>query len=119
MQARIEELAPGFGSRIMARRVLGPRELESRDANLIGGAINGGTAQLHQELIFGRSRARAAPRRPSGASTCVGFRPPRRRGARRARHERGARGGGARADLPLLPLMGALSSQDAAGRDQT
>jgi phytoene dehydrogenase-like protein len=52
MQARIEEVAPGFGSRVMARRVLGPREMEQRDANLIGGAINGGTAQLHQELIF-------------------------------------------------------------------
>ncbi|MET0448636.1 MAG: NAD(P)/FAD-dependent oxidoreductase [Aeromicrobium sp.] len=52
MQARIERLAPGFGSRIIARRVLGPRELEARDANLIGGAINGGTSQLHQELIF-------------------------------------------------------------------
>jgi phytoene dehydrogenase-like protein len=52
MQARIERLAPGFGSRVRARRVLGPRELESRNANLIGGAIGGGTAQLHQELVF-------------------------------------------------------------------
>jgi phytoene dehydrogenase-like protein len=52
MQARIEQHAPGFGSRILSRRVLGPRELESRDANLIGGAINGGTSQLHQELVF-------------------------------------------------------------------
>jgi phytoene dehydrogenase-like protein len=52
MQARIEALAPGFGSRVLSRRVLGPRELEARDANLIGGAINGGTSQLHQELIF-------------------------------------------------------------------
>lgn len=52
MQARIEAKAPGFGSRIIARRVLGPRELEQRNANLIGGAINGGTSQLHQELIF-------------------------------------------------------------------
>jgi len=52
MQARLEKLAPGFGSRVLARRVLGPRELEARDANLIGGAINGGTSQLHQELIF-------------------------------------------------------------------
>lgn len=52
MQARIERLAPGFASRIIARRVLGPRELEARDANLIGGAINGGTAQLHQQLVF-------------------------------------------------------------------
>ncbi len=52
MQARIERLAPGFGSRIVARRVLGPRELEARDANLVGGAVNGGTAQLHQQLVF-------------------------------------------------------------------
>jgi phytoene dehydrogenase-like protein len=52
MQGRIEELAPGFGSRVLARRVLGPHEMQQRNANLIGGAINGGTAQLHQELIF-------------------------------------------------------------------
>jgi phytoene dehydrogenase-like protein len=52
MQARIERLAPGFGSTIAARRVLGPRELEARNANLIGGAVGGGTAQLHQELVF-------------------------------------------------------------------
>ncbi len=52
MQARIEELAPGFGARVVARRILGPRELEARDANLIGGALNGGTAQLHQQLVF-------------------------------------------------------------------
>ncbi len=52
VQERFERLAPGFGSRVVARRVLGPHELEQRDANLVGGAINGGTAQLHQELIF-------------------------------------------------------------------
>jgi phytoene dehydrogenase-like protein len=52
VQARIEALAPGFGSRVIGRRVLGPHEFEARDANLVGGAINGGTAQLHQELIF-------------------------------------------------------------------
>lgn len=52
MQDRIERLAPGFTSRVLTRRVLGPRELEARDANLVGGAINGGTAQLHQALFF-------------------------------------------------------------------
>ena len=52
MQARIEARAPGFGSRVAARRVLGPHELEARNANLIGGAVNGGTSQLHQELVF-------------------------------------------------------------------
>ena len=52
MQARIEERAPGFGNLVAARRVLGPHELEARNANLIGGAVNGGTSQLHQELVF-------------------------------------------------------------------
>ena len=52
MQDRIEQLAPGFGSRVLARRILGPRELEARNANLIGGAVGGGTAQLHQQLVF-------------------------------------------------------------------
>jgi phytoene dehydrogenase-like protein len=52
MQARIERLAPGFGSRVVRRRILGPHELEARNANLVGGSINGGTSQLHQELVF-------------------------------------------------------------------
>ena len=52
MQARIEARAPGFGHLVGARRVLGPHELEARNANLIGGAVNGGTSQLHQELVF-------------------------------------------------------------------
>jgi phytoene dehydrogenase-like protein len=52
MQDRIEQLAPGFGSQVIGRRVLGPREMEARDANLIGGGVNGGTAQLHQQLVF-------------------------------------------------------------------
>jgi phytoene dehydrogenase-like protein len=52
MQSQIETLAPGFSERIMARRVLGPRELEARNRNLLGGALNGGTAQLHQQLVL-------------------------------------------------------------------
>ncbi|MDF9717664.1 NAD(P)/FAD-dependent oxidoreductase [Nocardioides sp. ChNu-99] len=52
VQARFERLAPGFGDRVRARRVLGPHEMEARDANLMGGSINGGTAQIHQQLFF-------------------------------------------------------------------
>lgn len=52
VQARLEEVAPGFGDLVSARRVLGPREMEARNANLVNGAINGGTAQLHQQLVF-------------------------------------------------------------------
>lgn len=52
MQARIETLAPGFTSRVLQRRILGPHELQQRNANLIGGSIGGGTSQLHQELVL-------------------------------------------------------------------
>jgi phytoene dehydrogenase-like protein len=52
VEARIERNAPGFTSRIQARRILGPRELHHRNANLVGGAVGGGTSALHQELIF-------------------------------------------------------------------
>jgi phytoene dehydrogenase-like protein len=48
----IEEHAPGFASHIVGRVVQRPSDLQSTDANLGGGAINGGTAQLQQQLIF-------------------------------------------------------------------
>ncbi|MFC5177624.1 phytoene desaturase family protein [Nocardioides taihuensis] len=52
MQARFERLAPGFGDAVLSRRVLGPVDLEARNANLVGGAVGGGSAQLHQQLVF-------------------------------------------------------------------
>jgi phytoene dehydrogenase-like protein len=52
MQARIEQHAPGFADRIIARRILGPAQLEARNANLVGGSVNGGTAALDQQVIF-------------------------------------------------------------------
>jgi phytoene dehydrogenase-like protein len=52
IEARIEEYAPGFTDRITARRILTPLDLEHRDANLVGGAVNGGTSGLRQELIL-------------------------------------------------------------------
>ena len=52
MQARLERYAPALADRVVARRVLGPRELEERDENLVGGALNGGTASLHQQLVL-------------------------------------------------------------------
>ena len=52
VQDRFEAVAPGFGSRVVARRVLGPRELQARNPSLIGGAVNGGTSQMHQMALF-------------------------------------------------------------------
>ena len=52
LESRVEEFAPGFRSSIRGRHVYTPPKFEMNDANLNGGAINGGTSQLHQQLIF-------------------------------------------------------------------
>jgi phytoene dehydrogenase-like protein len=52
MEDRIEALAPGFRSLIRGRHIFTPRMLEREDGNLFGGAINGGTSQIHQQLLF-------------------------------------------------------------------
>lgn len=52
MQARVERYAPGFADRVLSRRVLGPHEMEQRDENLVGGALNAGTSQVNQQLVF-------------------------------------------------------------------
>jgi phytoene dehydrogenase-like protein len=52
MEERIEALAPGFRDLVRARRIAGPADLEAADENLRGGALSGGTSQLHQQLIF-------------------------------------------------------------------
>jgi phytoene dehydrogenase-like protein len=61
LESRVEEFAPGFRSLIQGHHVYTPPKMEANDANLNGGAINGGTSQLHQQLIFrptpGRGRA--------------------------------------------------------------
>jgi phytoene dehydrogenase-like protein len=52
MEAEVEALAPGFRDLILDRHVLTPGSLQEADANLVGGAVNGGTAQIHQQLVF-------------------------------------------------------------------
>jgi phytoene dehydrogenase-like protein len=52
VEERIERLAPGFGDLVIERHVFTPRTIEQADRNLVGGAVNGGTAQLHQQLVF-------------------------------------------------------------------
>jgi phytoene dehydrogenase-like protein len=52
LERRIEGFAPGFRDRVLARRVTTPPAFEAHDRNLVGGAINGGTMQVHQQLVF-------------------------------------------------------------------
>jgi phytoene dehydrogenase-like protein len=52
MEREIEARAPGFRELVRGRSIATPRTLEERNANLVGGAINNGTAQVHQQLVF-------------------------------------------------------------------
>jgi phytoene dehydrogenase-like protein len=64
MEARVEALAPGFRSLIRARHVHTPRTFGAADRNLVGGAVNGGTAQLHQQLVFRPTPGLGRPETP-------------------------------------------------------
>jgi phytoene dehydrogenase-like protein len=48
----LEEHAPGFSEHIVGRHLQTPGDLESDDANLHLGAVNGGTSALFQQLVF-------------------------------------------------------------------
>ena len=64
IEDQIEGLAPGFRDVVRTRHVMTPGTMEDMDANLAGGAINGGTAQLHQQLIFRPLPGLARPETP-------------------------------------------------------
>lgn len=48
----LEKHAPGFSEHIVGKTIQRPSELQASDANLYAGAVNGGTSQLFQQLIF-------------------------------------------------------------------
>lgn len=50
IEQQIERFAPGFRDRILARRTTNCAELESKNSNLVGGAIDGGMSNLRQLL---------------------------------------------------------------------
>ncbi|MBW8765583.1 MAG: NAD(P)/FAD-dependent oxidoreductase [Geodermatophilales bacterium] len=52
VEAAVERHAPGFTASILGRFVQSPVELTEENPNLEHGSINGGTAQLHQQLVF-------------------------------------------------------------------
>ena len=63
MEQQIERFAPGFRDCIEETRVTTPADLERGNANLIGGDIAGGAADLPQ--IFARPIASLTPYRTS------------------------------------------------------
>lgn len=64
MEARIEELAPGFRALVRTRHVFTPHGLQAANRNLVGGALNGGTAQIHQQLVFRPTSGLGRPATP-------------------------------------------------------
>ena len=63
IEAQVERFAPGFTSRILARHVMTPADVERHNANCVGGDINGGIADLRQLFLRPTPRLYATPNR--------------------------------------------------------
>ena len=74
IEQQIERFAPGFRSRIQARSVLSPAELEKRNPNLIGGDISGGAMNLRQFFLRPTRRLYRTPL--EGVYLCSSSTPP-------------------------------------------
>jgi len=74
IEDQIERFAPGFRSRIIGRSVLTPAQLEIRNANLVGGDINGGVQTLAQ--MFTRPTIHTYSTPLEGVFICSSSTPP-------------------------------------------
>jgi phytoene dehydrogenase-like protein len=52
LEQQMDSYAPGFSRHITARHVLGPWDLQRGDRSLWRGALNGGSAAIHQQLVW-------------------------------------------------------------------
>jgi phytoene dehydrogenase-like protein len=76
VERQVERFAPGFRDRVLARHVMDTAQLESYNANYIGGDINGGAIDIRQ--LFTRPALRSSPYRTSekGIYICSAATPP-------------------------------------------
>jgi phytoene dehydrogenase-like protein len=74
IENQIERFAPGFRRLILARSVRGPADLERYNANLVGGDINGGAADLDQLFLRPTSKLYRTAKR--GLYICSASTPP-------------------------------------------
>jgi phytoene dehydrogenase-like protein len=76
VDSQIERFAPGFRQRILARHTMNCTAMEQKNANLIGGDINGGAADWRQ--LLGRPILSPAPYRTPipGLYLCSASTPP-------------------------------------------
>jgi phytoene dehydrogenase-like protein len=74
IERQIERFAPGFRDRIIGRSVMAPRNLQARNANLVGGDFNGGVQDIRQ--LFTRPTARLYSTAAKGVYICSSSTPP-------------------------------------------
>jgi phytoene dehydrogenase-like protein len=74
IEEQIDRFAPGFRDCILARSVMSPMDLESHNANLVGGDINGGLQDLSQMFLRPTFRLYSTPRK--GLYICSSSTPP-------------------------------------------
>jgi phytoene dehydrogenase-like protein len=76
IENQVERFAPGFRDRILSRSILTPADFERRNANLVGGDINGGMMDLRQ--VFARPVPSLDPYRTPlrGVYLCSASTPP-------------------------------------------
>jgi phytoene dehydrogenase-like protein len=74
IESQIERFAPGFTQTILARHISSPAELERYNANLVGGDINGGAANLRQLFLRPTGRLYSTP--DPGLYICSSSTPP-------------------------------------------
>jgi phytoene dehydrogenase-like protein len=74
LESQIERFAPSFRDCVLARRVFSPADLETRDANLVGGDIGGGALDARQ-FLFRPTRGHYATSDP-GIYLCSSSTPP-------------------------------------------
>jgi phytoene dehydrogenase-like protein len=64
VESTVERLAPGFGATVLGQHVQSPDDLENSNASLVGGAVNGGTSAIHQQLVFRPTTGLGRPETP-------------------------------------------------------
>ena len=74
IEKQIERFAPGFRDLVVQRSIMSPRELEKRNANLVGGDINGGAPTLSQ--LFFRPTVKMYATSVKGLYICSASTPP-------------------------------------------
>ncbi len=64
VEAAVERVAPGFRDAVITRHVQTPADLEAAVSSLRGGAVNGGTSAIHQQLFFRPTPGLGRPETP-------------------------------------------------------